>query len=429
MAIKINLRQVIYALADALDLIATENAQHSKRVAKMALECGKLLQFDKTQLDTILHAALLHDFGISEKYPCSNILSDKHWEWEWRNAVFHCERGYRNLFNIKPLANIAPIILHHHRRWEMVKHLTLSSFQKLAANLLFLLDRIDAFIVSHIQSDILACKEIIREKVIHCQGDLFAPEVIEAFLAASEKEAFWLSLETNHLYRCLWKIEQHHHETTINLVELKQLAMMFSILVDAKSRFTQEHSIGVARLARFFAEHLGFPSETCDKLEIAGLLHDLGKLKIPSEILEKPAPLTLAERSVINHHSYETYQILCRIDGIQDIATWAGNHHERPDGSGYPFRLKGDEVTLEMQIIGVADMFQALAQNRPYRASLPPSEIFRLLRDSIECRGMDKRLFAVIEKDLETCWRIAIGESGGELPIPSMNSPVAIFLH
>ena len=112
--------------------------------------------------------------------------------------------------------------------------------------------------------------------------------------------------------------------------------------MDAKSPFTAEHSVGVSRLARFLAERLGVSIENCEKLEIAGLLHDLGKLRVPDEILEKPGRLDKRERKIINTHSYETFQILRNIRGFEEITRWAAYHHEEPDGSGYPFHLKAD---------------------------------------------------------------------------------------
>jgi putative nucleotidyltransferase with HDIG domain len=126
---------------------------------------------------------------------------------------------------------------------------------------------------------------------------------------------------------------------TASTAQLKQLATLFSCIVDAKSPFTAHHSLGVAGLSRWLAEKMGLPTARCEQLEIAALLHDLGKLRVPDEILEKPAGLNPHERSLINAHSFETYQILRHIHGFEEIACWAAYHHEEPDGHGYPFHL------------------------------------------------------------------------------------------
>jgi len=143
---------------------------------------------------------------------------------------------------------------------------------------------------------------------------------------------------------------------------------------------------------------------------VAGLLHDLGKLQVPDEILEKPGPLSREERSLIERHSFETYQILRGIAGLEDIALWAAYHHERPDGGGYPFRCSGTELTLEMRIIAVSDVFQALAQRRPYRRSLPPAQILEMLRAFVAQNRLDEEIVELIGQNLDTSWRLATSQ-------------------
>lgn len=407
MSIKINLRQMVYAMADTLDLVGIDNIEHSKRVAIMALTCGRALQFEQSTLNTLFHAALLHDCGISSS--CvrrDNLLVE---ELEWNGAHIHCQLGYQLLHQVPALVNLSPIVLHHHTRWEQLKDTSMSDELKLVSNLVFLLDRVDAMSSYGNPSDILSNKNMIQQIINEKQYSLFAPELVSVFHFLSEKEAFWLNLESRHLTRALWQLEEEHDSIQIDLTELKQLANVFASLVDAKSTFTLEHSKGVARLARHLALQLNLPMQTCDKIEIAGLLHDLGKLKIPDAILEKPGILTAEERSLINHHSFETYQILSKVSGLEEIACWAGFHHERPSGHGYPFHLKGHEVSLEARLIGVADVFQALAQKRPYRDSLSPQHILKILHHITDQEGLDQTLVDLVAADLDTCWAIATG--------------------
>jgi HD-GYP domain-containing protein (c-di-GMP phosphodiesterase class II) len=145
----------------------------------------------------------------------------------------------------------------------------------------------------------------------------------------------------------------------------------------------------------------------CDRLEIAGLLHDLGKLRVADDILDKPNELTYEEKLVMQRHSYDTYEILKKINGFDDIARWAALHHERLDGSGYPFRLTADQIPIEARIIAAADMFQGLAQNRPYRERLCPDSILSLMKEQVLQSLLDGDIVKKIADNVLHCWHLA----------------------
>jgi putative nucleotidyltransferase with HDIG domain len=163
--------------------------------------------------------------------------------------------------------------------------------------------------------------------------------------------------------------------------DLRQLAEIFSRIVDAKSPFTVEHSLGVAGLAQLLARKMGLDESSCAKLEIAGLLHDIGKLRIPDDILDKPGGLDAQERQVINTHSFETYQILRHIKGFEEITPWVAYHHEEPGGGGYPFGMDASLLPVEARILRIADIFQAMVQTRPYRKGLDREQALAVLTD------------------------------------------------
>lgn len=112
---------------------------------------------------------------------------------------------------------------------------------------------------------------------------------------------------------------------------------------------------------------------------------------------------------MIQRHSFETYQILRGIGGLEDITLWAAYHHETPDGRGYPFHCGGAELTVEMRIIAVSDVFQALAQQRPYRRSLSPAQILDMLRTFVRQNRLDGSVVDRVDQHLDECWQAATG--------------------
>ena len=408
MDFEIDLVQVVRALADALDLVGIDEVAHGKRVGYMAFKCAEAAGCAKADRERLLNIGLLHDCGVSSSRVHRHLVS----EIQWDGDEEHAREGAELLRGFRPFAAYADVVRHHHTPWERLAPSDPAGLQlKLDANLIYLVDRVDAQASPHYGVDLLQHTEAIRGWVAEKGGTLFAPPLVELFLAASASEAFWMMLEPPHLERFLFDMERRADSTALSLHQVRQLAGIFGHVVDAKSTFTAMHSYGVANLARHLAVAAGLDRLTADKIEIAGLLHDIGKLRIPDEMLEKPGPLSDRERHVMRRHSFETYQVLRRIEGLGDIALWAAYHHEAPDGSGYPFRRHAGELGPEARIIAVADVFQALAQDRPYRRALKPSQIMRTIRRFADGGKLDSGIVDLVEADLQQCYRAA-------LPVP-----------
>ena len=147
----------------------------------------------------------------------------------------------------------------------------------------------------------------------------------------------------------------------------------FATHLRRKDAVTAAHSARVARLAVVIGQHLGFFGAHCERLGLAAYLHDLGKLRLPSRVLQSSESLTLAEwRLMVQHPSYGRQ--LLEPTAFAALGPWVEQHHERLNGSGYPFGLAGDAVRLESYIIAVADTFDAMTYARPYRGARSPQE-------------------------------------------------------
>ncbi|MDO8989337.1 MAG: HD domain-containing protein [Sideroxyarcus sp.] len=401
----VNLHEAIYSLSDALDLVGVTHIHHGKRVAYMATECGKQLGWSAPRLDELFQAAILHDCGVSKTMVHTHLA-----EMAWENEAEHCKLGAELLASSPLLAHLSNTVLHHHTHWSVLKDLDLPPEVKLRANCIYMVDRVDVLVLGYqlAGKDILLGMDDIKGKILKHRGDWFCPELVDAFMDVARSDAFWFTLESGHVNGYLSTWLSHFHEQTMEFSELRSLMHVFSCIVDAKSPYTKQHSDGVANLARYIGGLFKLPEETCEMLELVGLLHDIGKLRVPDELLEKPGELNEAETLIMRQHCFDTYSILKNIRGLEPVSLWALQHHERMDGTGYPNHTKGVDLSFEARIVAVSDVFQALAQERPYRGPLEQVVIINLLKLEAEEGKLDEMIVAVVEENLQECWHAAV---------------------
>jgi putative nucleotidyltransferase with HDIG domain len=147
--------------------------------------------------------------------------------------------------------------------------------------------------------------------------------------------------------------------------------------LDARDRYTAGHSAAVAIYARDIAERMNLGDEQQQLVHLCGLVHDIGKIGLPPGLLEKPGALSLEERRQMQEHSAIGERILANVEDYAEIATIVRHHHERMDGMGYPDGISGDDIPLLSRIIAVADAYNAMTSDRPYRDAMP-SRVARL---------------------------------------------------
>lgn len=404
MTLQANFRQVVYALSDALDLVGVDDVAHGKRVGIMAAECAKVMDWPAQQVCFAFDLGLLHDIGVSSTISHQHLVT----EFDWAGSQAHAIVGYELLKNFEPLANMAEPIRYHHTRWDALIDTRVDRATCRLANLILLVDRVDAMTAPYYASNqVMQHTSQIRHEIESRAGTYFDPELVQVFLKASAHEAFWLNLEPRAIEGYLQTMLKSCERQASSNDHLLALARIFSNIVDAKSQFTAAHSLGVSKVARALAEFMDVPAAQCDELEVAGLLHDLGKLRVPDEVLDKPAPLDANERVVMNAHSFETMQILRKIDGFEHIAAWAADHHEAPGGQGYPHGLDGAALPLEARILRVADIFQAMVQNRPYRAGLSRTQVADFMRELQAQGSVDTAIVDVLLAHLDAVFDLA----------------------
>ena len=243
-------------------------------------------------------------------------------------------------------------------------------------------------------------EDAARKEIKNRSGTWFDPEIAAAFHIVSGRPSFWDSLNSPDLHEIIYDIEPAHHVAVVDEDYLDDIASGFAEVVDSKSTFTKGHSERVTLFADLIAAELGFTPERRRWLKRAALLHDIGKLGVSNTTLDKPGKLDADEWVEMKYHAVQTEAILSRISAFRELASISSAHHERLDGKGYPKGLKGDEIVLESRILAVADIFDALTADRPYRAAMPVSKALSIMAEEVG-RATDGMCFEALKKALE----------------------------
>ena len=287
-------------------------------------------------------------------------------------------------------------VLHHHDRADGMGAMRVRAEDTpLCAQLIHIADRADfTFKLDSVDRGKYAA--LMNWARAH-SGDMFSPDCVRFFAEAVDYEL----LRSITGDRCVGTLAALLPPKPVDIpIELlREMSDIFANLTDYKSHFTWKHSRGVAEKAERMGRYYGCSAETCDKLYIAGALHDIGKLLIRSDILEKPDRLSDAEYREITNHALGTWELLHRIAGMEDIARWASFHHEKLDGSGYPFGLKAEQLGKKERLMACIDVYQALVEERPYKPGLPHEDAMRILRRM----GRAGQLDPDIIEDIDAC--------------------------
>ena len=393
----LNLRQVSYALSEALDMVGIDDLYHGKRVAYIASRISHTMGFSTQRVDSMINIGMFHDCGVSNTDTHANLVM----QLDWDGSNKHCLRGADLVKKVKFYKEYSEIILYHHTHWNKLKDIEMNLENKIDANIVHLADRVDA----------LRSQKKSHEKIIQIlekqKNIMFMPDLVDAFIEIASPNSFWLYLESHNLELFLHEWISQEKDKEYSFEDLKEVALMFSNIVDAKSKFTGEHSLNVAKVSTYIANKFKLPLEQTQVLELAALLHDLGKLRVDDGILDKHGPLDKEERIVMDRHGFDSEMILRKIDGFKEIACLASSHHESLDGKGYPYQKKESELSLEARILMLSDIFQALVQNRPYRSQLSKEKIMEILHDLQEKAKVDVNVLKVIEENLDELYEIA----------------------
>lgn len=371
----VTLKELITSFTKSIDLYNYLLKNHHRRTAIAAYHIGVQLGLPVERLSDLVIAASLHDIGALTVSERDDLI---HMDVE--NPFPHSSLGSYMLASFSPFAQVSKIVFYHHWHYDQdCNYLPELGPVPLESYILHVADRTDILVQP--DCSILAQKQKIIAKIESYCGTLFHPEVVAAFSEQAQKDSFWLDFDNWDMETVLGLGIAPQYEISMTLDLLEEFALTLSKIIDSRSKFAISHSFGVSQVAYALAQKMGYSEEKCRKIRVAGLLHDMGKIAVATEIIEKKGKLTETERADIRTHAYFTDLILGHIEALGEMVEWASGHHENHDGSGYPMNLRDGNISQEMDIVSYADIYTALSEDRPYRKGLSPGQIVKILED------------------------------------------------
>lgn len=420
----LRLSELIAALSRALDLTEGQPLGHSVRSCVIGMRLAEELGLDEKTRTALYYGLLLKDAGCSSNAARMSALfgSDDRWvkprmklvDWHSRARLamrtvltvgrgqslgsrlgyflgiartpamtreimqIRCDRGAEIALGLgfpEPTADAIRSLDEHWNGQGYPKGLCGEEIP-LLARIANLAQVTDVFLR---EQGLDAAMRVVRAR----SGTWFDPALARRVADWRRDTAWWEQLEDPDLPKRVIGIEPARSPRRVAEDDLDAVARAFADIIDAKSPYTFRHSSNVAAFAVGIGEQLGLEGEASRRLRRAGLLHDIGKLGVSNRILDKPGALTAEERAEIERHPVYTWEILLQVPAFADFAWTAALHHEKLDGSGYPWKIGADGLDLPARILAVADMYEALVADRPYRAGMTPDAALRILRTDL----------------------------------------------
>ena len=310
------------------------------------------------------------------------------------NDPGHCVEGEKNLDTFPFIERQKNVVLYHHENYDGSGFFQVyGSDIPLYARIIHLADYTAVRYAKGWEPDQIvgALKEDRR---------FFDPMLYDVMLELAANVEFWLGQDSSFVHRALFgMIPQVTRE--LDYSQIRQISQMFSHIIDEKSPFTGSHSRGISERVGFICQYYEFDDTTYWQMRIAADLHDLGKLIVPNSILDKPAKLDRSEFRVVQAHPFYTRRILERINGFENITQWASNHHEKLNGSGYPYGLNAGGLDFNSRILACVDIYQALTEDRPYRQGMTHDQAMTIMHNMVH----DGLIEPSVTEDMDSIFR------------------------
>ena len=358
----LNIANVLKTVNSAYERFDKDACLHSLQVAYLTLKICKNLDIDEDTKNSLVIAAYFHDFSAEKTNMCDSL--DKY---EKGNAVKeHCILGYLLFKFLLPKSDICKFILYHHNTYD-VDYIINNIENPLESNIIKLADDISIYNIFNEQASVNDVIDFLNER-----SYMYNPNYLNRFLDTNAKMAIENVLNESYKENFWKEVDLLNYK----VITIEDIIVCLAFIIDCKCDITNFHSLSVSNTSCMLGKYFNLSENEYYNLKIGSLLHDIGKIAIPNEILKKEGPLTKAEFEIMKQHAVYTYEILSNLKH-KHILNIASNHHEKLNGKGYPRGLS--DLTLSEKIVAVADIFVALIQKRSYKDGFSKDKVIEIL--------------------------------------------------
>lgn len=381
---RITLKDIVIIVQRTLDSVDDRLEGHGEKVAYIMY---KLLKchggYSDEEILRMTTLAVFHDIGVYKVEERDRLI-----DIELEAPMNHSAYWYLFIKYFSPLSDLADIVLGHHlypkdfsdsAKIKIPKEALLLNLADIIAVLQLHFNKLDPMLILNKSSN-----EILEE-----HKELFKKACDEYDLMEKIEDDTYLS-----------ELYEIFEERELSRSEIISYVRMLNYAIDFRSEFTILHNITVEEISWQISKMVGLDDDKSTRIKIAAMLHDIGKLSIPIKILEKKGSLTKEEYELIKGHTIVGYNILSNM-GIDDIRDIAILHHERLNGTGYPFGLKDDQISKEARIVAVADILSALIGKRSYKDEFSKEEVISILSNMASNYEIDKDICNLVVENYD----------------------------
>lgn len=372
---ELNITNVLRTVNSAYEKFDKNACFHSLQVAYLTLKICKNLDIDEDTKNSLVIAAYFHDFS-AEKTNMSDSLD----KYEKGNAVReHCILGYLLFKFLLPKSDICKFILYHHNTYD-VDYIINDIENPLESNIIKLADDISIYNIFNEQASVNDVIDFLNERAY-----MYNPNYLNRFLDTNAKMAIENVLNESYKENFWKEVDLLNYK----VITIENIIVCLAFIIDCKCDITNFHSLSVSNTSCMLGKYFNLSENEYYNLKIGSLLHDIGKIAIPNEILKKEGSLTKAEFEIMKNHVVYTYEILSNLKH-ERILNIASNHHEKLNGKGYPRGISN--LTLSEKIVAVADIFVALIQKRSYKDRFSKEKVIEILNNCVIKGEIDKEV-------------------------------------